>query len=120
MTHVDNLVQAIVRAVEGHVRDGIFNVADAEPVGLDELLRTVLERLGLPTRVRYLPARVAWPLAGVLERAYRFAGSQRPPLLTPYIVSQIASECTLDIGRARALLGYSPMLNYRTGPLQWM
>ena len=117
VTHVDNLVQAIVRAVEGDVRDGIFNVADAETVALDKLLRTVLERLRLPTRVSYLPARVAWPMATALERVYGLARSRRPPLLTPYIVSQISTECTLDIERARTLLGYAPTFDCRTGPL---
>ena len=117
VTHVDNLVHAVVRAVEGEVRAGIFNVADVAPVMLDELLRTMLERLRLPPRIAYIPLRVAWPLAAIFERVYRLAGSPKPPMLSPYIVSQMASDCTLDIRSAQQQLGYAPKFTHRTGPL---
>jgi nucleoside-diphosphate-sugar epimerase len=117
VTHVDNLVQAILRSVEGECTQGTFNIADSETATLDELLRTVLERLGLPPRITYIPTRIATPLATILERSYRLAGAQRPPLLTRYIVTQLATDYTLDISRAQNLLGYAPTFTFRDGPL---
>jgi hypothetical protein len=55
--------------------------------------------LALPLYLARL--RIATPLAGILERAYRLAGSQRAPLLTRYIVSQLTRDYTLDISRAQ-------------------
>jgi nucleoside-diphosphate-sugar epimerase len=118
VTHVDNLVQAIVRAVERErPTRGIFNVADALTGTLDEILRTLLQRLGLACRIVYLPTPIAAPLARVLEHAYLLLGARRAPLLTPYVVRQLAHDFTLDITAAQRCLGYAPSVTYRDGPL---
>jgi nucleoside-diphosphate-sugar epimerase len=111
VTHIDNLVQTIVLALEGPVDDGVFNVADAVAAPLDTLLRTLLSRLGLPPRILYIPRALAWRLAPVLERV------QRTPQMTRYVVRQLADEYTLDISRARARLGYAPAVDFRAGRL---
>ena len=82
------------------------------------MLRTLLTRLGLPDRIVYIPERVALPLARVLERLYRQLGARQAPLLTPYVISQLAHEYTLDIGGAQRLLGYRPRLTFANGPLR--
>jgi nucleoside-diphosphate-sugar epimerase len=117
VTHVDNLVQAIVRCVEGEVDAGVFNIADARVAPLDTLLRTLLRRLGMPARIVYIPKSVAAPLAGVLEWLYQRANVRYAPLLTPYVVSQLAHEYTLDISRAQRELGYAPRVTFASGPL---
>jgi nucleoside-diphosphate-sugar epimerase len=117
VTHVDNLVLAIERALEGPCASGIFNVADRWPVRLDDLLRTLLDRLGLPSRVLYLPTGVAWPLARGLEVMARRRGAAHAPLLTRYVVHQLAHEYTLDIGAALRDLGYAPVVSYLNGDL---
>jgi nucleoside-diphosphate-sugar epimerase len=117
VTHVDNLVQAIVRAVELSTT-GIYNVADGLDATLDDLLRTLLQRLGLPPRIAYIPLAIATPLAHVLERAYLLSGTRRAPLLTPYGVRHLAHDFTLDIRAAQRCLAYAPTLTYRDGPLR--
>ena len=106
-----------MRAIEGDVDAGTFNVADPVVATLDQLLRTLLQRLGLPPRVVYIPLRVASPAAAVLNRAYRLVRARRAPLLTPYIVSQLCNDYTLDIRHARQVLGYCPRYTYLDGPL---
>jgi nucleoside-diphosphate-sugar epimerase len=117
VTHVDNLVHAIVSALEAEPRAGIFNIADPLAPSLDDLLRTLLRRLGLPARVAYVPRGLARPLAATLEAGYRLACVSHPPLLTRYIVTQLSQEYTLDIGRAQRVLGYQPAFTYLDGPL---
>src|SRR5207247_8549145 len=117
ITHVDNLVQAIVRAIEGPLDQGIFNISDALTAPLDTVLRTLLRRLGLPQRVAYVPQPLAWPASRALDGAYRSLGLRHAPLLTPYIVRQLAHEYTLDITAARSALGYAPTWSYLNGPL---
>jgi nucleoside-diphosphate-sugar epimerase len=117
VTHVDNLVHALVQALEGPCDRGIFNIVDAVPASLDALLRALVSRLGLPSRVAYVPLRIAWPLAHALEAAYERTGARHAPLLTRYAVQQLALDYALDIAAAQRDLGYRPTFTYLNGPL---
>src|SRR5436309_2778829 len=100
--------EAVERAIDPGSPTGIFNVADSEAEPLGGLLRALLLAFGLAPRVVYLPRVVAWPIAATMESAFRAIRAERPPLLTRYIVAQLASECVLDIRQAQNLLGYQP------------
>lgn len=108
VTDVRNLAQAVSQALVAQGVNGIFNIADAEAPTVDELLRTTFKRLGLPTRIRYLPRPLAMAAAVVSETAARMRRASAEPLLTRYVVSSLADEHTLDISRARNSLGYAP------------
>ncbi len=123
VTHVDNLVDAISRSLQllaaapAPLARDVFDIADAVVPTVDELLRTITARYGVPVRLRYLPAPLA-SAAGVLcESAwsvFRLAGE---PPLTRYVVRQLAQPSRLDIEPAKAMLGYVPVWSYRDGPL---
>jgi nucleoside-diphosphate-sugar epimerase len=116
MTHVDNLVHAIDRALAAPANGcRVYNVADATAETLDTLLRAFLRAFRLPERIVYVPTSAAWLLATAFERGFRASGARRPPPLTRYMVSQLAHECTLDISGAVRDLGYSPTHTYATG-----
>ncbi|HEX5632132.1 MAG TPA: NAD(P)-dependent oxidoreductase, partial [Gemmatimonadales bacterium] len=108
VTHVSNLAHAVALALRDDAPPGVYNVSDGEDPSVDELLRTMLRRHELPVRVAYLPRAAAWPLASAAERIARAIGRRHEPVLTRYVVAHLADECTLDITRARRLLGYSP------------
>lgn len=117
VTHVDNLVLAVMRAMEATDASGTFNIADGEEATVRELLQTIMTRLGAPTRLVFVPGALAWHAAAMLEHAWpRGTGTSGPPL-TRYAVGQLAAEHTLDITRARTLLEYEPRWSYRDGPL---
>ena len=103
-TYIDNLLQAIEGALDHGFGCEVFNVADAETPTLDEALIALLRALGLTPRIAHIPVPLAWSLARV----------RSAPLLTRYAVSQLAFDCTLDISRARASLGYRPQHSYRS------
>jgi nucleoside-diphosphate-sugar epimerase len=121
VTHVDNLALAVECALHAPVVRGIFNVADAEAPTTGELLTTVLARLGggggSCARIVHVPRSVAWTVATSSEWLWRAARVKRPPPLTRYVVAQLADEHTVDISRARQILGYEPRWTYRNGPL---
>ncbi|TNY38510.1 NAD-dependent epimerase/dehydratase family protein [Thermomonospora catenispora] len=119
LTSIDNLVQACVLAATGPVDRGVFNVADAAPVVLDDALRAVLAERGVPARPVYLPLAAAWPLAAVVEGAFLAARRPRPPRLTRYAIGHLAVERTLDITAAREVLGYAPAPTDFTGAADW-
>lgn len=110
LTHVDNLVHAIELAIASDAQ-GIFNIADAEAPTLREILATVDRATG-GRGVVFIPKRLATCAALVLESIARLRKSTQAPMLTRYIVSQLATEYTIDISRARRLLGYRPVRAY--------
>ena len=117
VTHVDNLAIAVECALRDTSGGGAFNVSDADTVSVDALLRTVLARSGVAVRLVPIPRAVAWGAATLLEHVWPIAEGRRGPPLTRYVVGQLADEHTLDITRARTVLGYVPMWTHRDGPL---
>jgi nucleoside-diphosphate-sugar epimerase len=118
VTHVGNLVLAVQRALETTTASGTFNIADGAEATVRDLLQAIMTRLGAPTRLIFVPRALAWQTAAMLERAWpRSTGTHGPPL-TRYAVGQLAADHTLDITRARCILGYEPRWTYRDGPLR--
>lgn len=117
LTHIDNLVQAVVAALRPDAPGGIYNVGDDTDVLLGPVLRELLERRGQPVRVRSVPYGVAFAAAGALEFAARLA--RRRPAITRYAVSQLGLERTLDLTRARTRLGYQPAPTSLAGAEHW-
>lgn len=101
LTHVDNLVQAVRLALTGP--PGVYNVGDDTDVLLSAVLREFLVRRGRPdVAIRTIPYAAAFAAATAVEKL------SRRPRLTRYAVSQLGLERTLDLTRARELLGYEP------------
>ena len=116
VTHVDNLVIAVERALSASV-EGPFNIADDEAVTMNALLRTMLLRHGVPDDLAYIPRPLAWALAGAFEYGWRATRFSHAPPLTRFMVTNLADEFTLDLSLARERLGYAPRWSYRDEPL---
>jgi len=123
VTHVDNLVHAIDRALQalrsagGLLPEPVFDIADAVVPTVDDLLRTICARYGKPVRLHYLPASLATAAAHLSEATWTVLRRAGEPPFTRYVVRQLASPSVLDIEPARRLLGYAPAWHFRNGPL---
>ena len=117
LTHIDNLVLAVRRALDPASPAGTYNVADDTPVLLSVVLREFLERRGVRARLVAVPYRTAFALAGALERAARV--TRRRPRMTRYAVSQLGLERTLDLTAARTRLDYRPTPTTLEGAERW-
>jgi len=117
LTHIDNLVLAVRRALDPASPAGTYNISDDSPVLLSVVLKEFLERRGVPARLVSVPYRQALALAGALERAARV--SRRRPRLTRYAVSQLGLERTLDLTAARTRLDYRPTPTTLQGAESW-
>ncbi len=123
LTAVENVALAVRLAAEvpeaaGHA----FNITNGDPRPFVELLDQLLTGLGLPLRHRRLPARVVYGVAGLLEAVCGVLPGRPEPPVTRYTVSTITHSQTLDITRAREVLGYEPtvtldasLASYATG-----
>jgi len=117
LTHIDNLVLAVRRALDADSPRGTYNVADDVPVLLSAVLREFLERRGVSARMVSIPYGAAFALAGTLEAAARLTRTR--PRLTRYAVSQLGMERTLDLTAARERLGYRPAPTSLDGAERW-
>ncbi|MGW5415195.1 NAD-dependent epimerase/dehydratase family protein [Actinomadura geliboluensis] len=119
LTSVGNLVQGCVLAATGPAASGVFNIADAAPVTIDDAFRAILRERGVRARPVYLPAGAARPLAALAEGAFLLARRPEPPRITRYAISHLAVERTLDITAAEKTLGYDPHPTSFTGAAGW-
>lgn len=118
VTHVDNLADAIALAVAPEAPTGVYNVTDSVHAPVDETLRTLLARAGIASRVAYIPRGIAWPLAVLADALPALLRGRGDRTISRFLVCQMTQEFTLDIGKARAELGYSPRWSFRDGPLE--
>ncbi|MET9344139.1 NAD-dependent epimerase/dehydratase family protein [Nonomuraea sp. NPDC003804] len=115
LTSVDNLAQACLLAVAAPI--GVYNVTDSHPVTLETALREVLRERRIAAEPLYVGAGPAMRMAALSEIVAGLTG--RPPRLTRYAVGHLAVERTLDISRARELLGYTPAPTSFAGAASW-
>ena len=112
VTHVQNLADAVVLAIERRAGHEVFNIADSLTGTVDEILTSLQSAFGLKPRIWHVPAGTAWRAAGVVERVHRSFLVSRAPRLTRFLVAQLAFDFTLDIQRAVDVLGYRPTRSY--------
>lgn len=118
LTYVDNAVDAIELALDaGESLPGqpaVFNISNGEPIEAAALFEQLSEQFGLPADARPRNYRVAHAAAMVLEAAARLVPGWEPPF-TRYSLGTIAFSQTLDLARARQVLGYQPRISLHEG-----
>lgn len=118
MTHVQNVARAIAASCAVLLRQDswegaeTFNITNDDPRPMSNLLRSFLdawERANGRSTIRVLE--LPRPLLGWVARAAEaIAGlNHREPALTRYTVELLATSRTLNIAKARRMLGYQPV-----------
>jgi nucleoside-diphosphate-sugar epimerase len=114
-SHVDNVVECLVRAAEHGKGGEVYHVADADTSTLQQVAGDLLATRGLPPVKRTVPFVIAWHMAAMMERAWRlFRLSAKPPI-TRQTLRMIGQDFTLSIAKARRDLGYSPVISRAEG-----
>ncbi|MFP7761650.1 NAD-dependent epimerase/dehydratase family protein [Marisediminicola sp. LYQ85] len=109
LTAVENVALAVRLAVEAPgVHGQAFNITNGDPRPFGAVLEQLLAGLGIEPRYRRVPATVAYGVAALLEAVCGVLPGHPEPPVTRYTVTTIAQSQTLDISRARDLLGYRP------------
>jgi nucleoside-diphosphate-sugar epimerase len=108
-THVDNVVEGLLRGAQlGRPGEAYF-VTDGEPVVFREFVTELLRTQGVEPPGRNAPAAAAAAAAAALETAWRALHLKGAPPITRLAVWLSSHECTIDISRGRAELGYHPV-----------
>jgi nucleoside-diphosphate-sugar epimerase len=114
-THVDNTVEGLVLAAERGRPGEVYFVTDGEPVVFHEFVSEMLGTQGVEPPGRSLPSWVAGPAASASEGVWRMLRLKGEPPLTRFAYWVSAQDCTIDISKARAELGYEPVTSREQG-----
>jgi nucleoside-diphosphate-sugar epimerase len=114
-THVDNVVEGLVLGAEkGQPGDAYF-VTDGDPIEFREFVTRLLATRGVTPGDRNTPPAVARTAATLMEGVWRLLRRESAPPVTRLAVWLSSLECTIDISKARAELGYEPVIGREEG-----
>jgi nucleoside-diphosphate-sugar epimerase len=114
-THVDNAVEGLWLAATRGVAGAAYFVTDGEPVVFRDFVTRLLATQGLDPGDGELPLALARAVAAGGEAAWRMLPLPGSPPLTRMALWVSSLECTIDISRARAELGYAPVVSIDDG-----
>ncbi|HAS46030.1 MAG TPA: sterol-4-alpha-carboxylate 3-dehydrogenase [Microscillaceae bacterium] len=111
LTAVANVAQAIVLSlqVDHQGLNQVYNITNGEPVYLWQKIQRVLELMGKQLPAKKIPYALVSKVAQLMEWRAKLTNGQEPTL-TKYGVGTLAKSFTLDISKAKKLLGYVPKI----------
>jgi nucleoside-diphosphate-sugar epimerase len=106
LTHIDNLVSAIMLSLESNLAGyHVFNITDSHPITIAE---AVCRATGQDIKIMNLSLKNGLKLAFLSEK---FISVIKEPKISQYSILQLGMERTYDISKALSLLGYTPTGN---------
>jgi nucleoside-diphosphate-sugar epimerase len=112
LTSVSNVVDAILLALHPRKEalNEAYNISNGEPVNLWENISKVLIKLNRELKPKKVPFALIDTIATLMELKSTTT-NHKEPTLTRYGVGTLAKSFTLDISKAKELLGYQPKVN---------
>jgi len=114
-THVHNLVAAVEAALTRGEGGRAYFIADEGT----RTMRSFLTALAATERVdlgdRSVPGWMARTMAAVVEMGWRVLGRKDTPPMTRFAASMLSAQVTVRTDRARAELGYTPVVSVDAG-----
>ncbi len=115
ITHVDDVVAAIMRALEADVAGEVINVSGGVGVPLPEIIEAACARTAVVPRWRALPFGPALAAVRVMEGAAQMWPGRPEPPVTAYALGILRYRQTMDISKADRLLGWQPQVSFEDG-----
>lgn len=117
LTHVDDVVAAITATLSAPagLNRRVFNVSGGEALLVTAVAEAAGQAAGVPVRWRALPTGPALLAVRALALGHRLMPTNPEPIVTPYSLGLFAFSQTLNIARARIVLGYTPHVSFADG-----
>jgi nucleoside-diphosphate-sugar epimerase len=112
---VNNVVEGLLLGAQKGEPGEAYFVTDGEPQVFREFITTLLATQGIEVPDRSVPRAIPGALATIGETAWRVLPLPGQPPVTRLAFWLASQECTIDIGRARRDLGYSPVTSIDQG-----
>ncbi|NLG56525.1 MAG: NAD-dependent epimerase/dehydratase family protein [Rhodococcus sp.] len=118
LCHVDNAVEAIIKALTSDAVGGrAYFLADDEVTDVWQLVGVLAQHFGFERPTRRPNMAVLTAVVGVLETIWKLppvAQRWQPPL-SRYALALMSRSATFDTSAARADFGYRPIIDQETG-----
>ena len=110
MTPVSNVVDAIILSLnaDSKANNQIYNISNGKPELLWPLLDNLLEQMDLPPLRKKISLGIIVPIAKLMEWHAKWLNNYKEPVLTVYGIGTLTKSFTMDISKAKKLLGYIP------------
>tara|TARA_Y100001970_G_scaffold225559_1_gene278539 strand:- start:813 stop:1790 length:978 start_codon:yes stop_codon:yes gene_type:complete len=117
LTYIDNAVEAIRCALlSKKVANGqVFNISDGDPKKLWSLIDHVFTQLGLKRDPKLISYHFVYSYCYLSEIVHKFFLNNKEPVLTRYTCNLFAKSQTLNISKAKKILGYTPKVKTMEG-----
>lgn len=115
VTCIPNLVQATVLALTKGKPGSIYFITDDEDQTVRSFLTAMLGTQGVVLPDKSVPSFLASFLAFVVEGIWRIFGIRKEPPMMRFPIDIMGKECTIRIDRAKAELGYRPLVSVKEG-----
>jgi nucleoside-diphosphate-sugar epimerase len=117
VTYIDNVVSAVAAALHAsaHLGGRAYNITNAEPVQIRELLARLFGALQIDPRMLPIPRAALLALAKCSEWWSRRLGAGTEPRITLYGAGLLSFSQTLSIEAARRDLAYAPAISLDEG-----
>ena len=116
ITCVQNVAYACYLAMTtAAAKGGTFNITNGEPSEFAKLLELFCTEAGETAKFLNLPFVPLYAIASILEGIYKILPTKKEPVLTRYTVCTLSFSQSLDISKAKEIMGYSPKITLKEG-----
>jgi nucleoside-diphosphate-sugar epimerase len=113
--HINNVVHAVNLVLTRGRGGNAYFVTDNEPTTVREFLTALLKTQGMKTPNTSIPSSLARMLGIGIETIWKILRLKSEPPLTHFAAAMASSDCTIRIDKARAELGYAPVISIEQG-----
>lgn len=114
LTFVEDVVDAILLALDSKAMGQTLNISGGEVLPITQIVENACRQAGLIPRWRDMPLRPALLAARGIE-AWARAWGRKEPAITRYGIGLFAFAQSLDISRAKEVLGWTPQVRFEKG-----
>jgi nucleoside-diphosphate-sugar epimerase len=117
ITYTDDFIDAVNLALTAPdaAWNQVYNISNGDPIRVKGWFAQVLEIFEKPFRPKEIPEPAAKTIAALMEFFSYLPFVNREPPMTRFTVGYMARSMTMNIDKAKRLLGYRPAVSHRQG-----
>ncbi|CCN36300.1 putative 3-beta hydroxysteroid dehydrogenase [Vibrio nigripulchritudo SO65] len=118
LTYVDNVAEAALLSCEKaeQIDSGtLLNISNDQPMPVEHILSELFSQSNMTIKMKGLPYPILLPILTFSEWVRDKLPNRPEPKITRYSAGLFHYHQTLDISRAKALLGYQPKISIKEG-----
>ncbi len=115
VTCIPNLVHATELSLTKGKAGAVYFITDDEEQTIRSFLTAMLQTQGISLPTGSVPGFIASALAFLVEGIWKILGIRKEPPMMRFPVDIMGKECTIRIDRAKAELGYKPVVTVAQG-----